>query len=76
MEKNIKPVLIKRVKDVMSKHTISIHIDEPLLKAESIMKLHNISRLPVVDSNQRLLGVISKVDIFKALVNRKLRGFK
>jgi len=76
MEKNIKPVLIKKVKEVMNKNIISIHIDEPLLKAESIMKIKDISRLPVVDNKGKLLGVISKVDIFKALVNRRIRGFK
>lgn len=75
MEKNIKPILSKKVKDVMSKNKISIHAEDPVLKAESIMKLKNIARLPVVDNKGILLGIISKVDIFKALVNRKLRGF-
>lgn len=76
MEKNVKNILIKKVKTVMSKKPISIHADEPLLKAESIMKLENVSRMPVVDSKGKLIGIISKVDIFRALVNRKLRGFK
>lgn len=76
MEKNIKPILIKKVKDVMSKNPISIHVDEPLLKAESIMKLKDVSRMPVVDDKGKLIGIISKVDIFRALVSRKLRGFK
>jgi CBS domain-containing protein len=75
MEKNIKPVLIKKVKEVMSKTTISIHVDEPLLKAASIMKLKGISRLPVVNDKGILVGIISKVDIFKALVTHKLRDF-
>jgi acetoin utilization protein AcuB len=76
MEKNVKPILIKKVKDVMSKKPISIHADEPLLKAESIMKLKDVSRMPVVDDKGKLIGIISKVDIFRALVSRKLRGFK
>lgn len=76
MEKNIKPILIKKVKEVMNKKIISIYAEEPLLKAESIMKLKDIARLPVVDNNGHLLGIISKVDIFKALVSQKLRGFK
>ena len=76
MEKNIKPMLTKKVKDVMCKKPVSIYADEPLLKAESIMKIQNISRLPVVNNKGRLIGIISKVDIFRALVSRKLRGFK
>ena len=76
MEKNVKSVLTKKVKDVMSKKIISIHINEPLLKAESVMKIKDISRLPVVDDKGYLVGIISKVDIFKALVSSKIRGFK
>lgn len=76
MEKRVKGVLTKKVKDVMSKKVISIHVDEPLLKAESIMKINDISRLPVVDSKGNLIGIISKGDIFKALVSPKIRGFK
>lgn len=76
MEKNVKSVLTKKVKDVMSKQIISIHVNEPLLKAESIMKIKDISRLPVVNDKGYLVGIISKVDIFKALVSSKIRGFK
>lgn len=76
MENNLKPILKKRVKDVMTRTIIAIHVEEPLLKAESIMKLKDISRLPVIDSKGKLLGIISKVDIFRALVSHKLRGFK
>ena len=76
MEKRVKSVLTKKVKDVMSKKVISIHVDEPLLKAESIMKINDISRLPVVDNKGNLIGIISKGDIFRALVSPKIRGFK
>lgn len=76
MEKNVKNILIKKVKTVMSKKNISIHVDEPLLKAASIMKIGDVSRMPVVDDQGKLIGIISKVDIFRALVSRKIRGFK
>ncbi|MCL4415849.1 MAG: CBS domain-containing protein [Actinobacteria bacterium] len=76
MEKNVKSVLTKKVKEVMSKQIISIHVNEPLLKAESIMKIKDISRLPVVNDKGYLVGIISKVDIFRALVSSKIRGFK
>lgn len=76
MEKNVKIVLTKKVKDVMSKKVISIHVNEPLLKAGSIMKIKDVSRMPVIDHKGKLIGIISKVDIFRALVNSKVRGFK
>lgn len=76
MEKKVKTVLIKKVKEVMSKKISSIRVDEPILAAESIMKLKDISRLPVVDDKGNLIGIVTKGDIFRALVNSKIRGFK
>ena len=76
MEKRAKNVLTKKIKNVMSKKVISIHIDDPILKAESIMKINHISRLPVVDNKGNLIGIISKGDIFRALVSPRVRGFK
>lgn len=76
MEKKIKPILSKKVKDIMSKRVVSIHLEDPILKAESVMKIKDVRRLPVVDDNKHLLGIISKSDIFRALVRPELRGFK
>ncbi len=76
MEKKIKPILAKKVKDTMSKRVISIHLDDPVLKAESLMMVKDVRRLPVVDDNKHLLGIISKGDIFRALVRPEIRGFK
>jgi CBS domain-containing protein len=76
MEGKVKMILVKKVKEVMSKKITTIHIDEPILEAESLMKLKDISRLPVIDNKGNLIGIISKGDIFRALVNVKMRGFK
>ena len=76
MEGKVKMILVKKVKEVMSKKIATIHIDEPILEAESLMKLKDISRLPVIDNKGNLIGIISKGDIFRALVNVKTRGFK
>lgn len=76
MEKKITPILAKKVKDIMSKRPISIHLNDPILKAESVMRVKDVSRLPVVDDNKHMIGIISKGDIFRALVSPKVRGFK
>jgi len=76
MEKKVKDILTKKVKNVMSKKVFSVKIDDPILKAESIMKINHVSRLPVVDNKGSLIGIISKGDIFRVLVSPKLRGFK
>ncbi|MGE5041925.1 MAG: HPP family protein [Candidatus Levyibacteriota bacterium] len=75
MENKIKYILEKKVGEIMNTHIYSVTMDEPLLKAESLMKVHDISRLPVVDEDRHLVGILSKGDIFRLLVSRKLRGF-
>lgn len=70
MEKKLQEIMRMKVKDVMSKSVISIHKDEPLLKAESIMKVKDIARLPVVDANKKLIGILTKRDIFRAMVGK------
>lgn len=70
MEKKLKNIMNLKVKDVMSKHVISVKKDDPLLKIESMMKLKDIARLPVVDDNDRLIGILTKRDIFRALVGK------
>lgn len=71
MEKKVKTILTKKVEEVMSKRKIFIEVNEPVLEAEAIMKLRDISRLPVVDDKGHLIGIISKGDIFRALVDIK-----
>ena len=70
MEKKLKEILKLEVKDVMNKSVDYIRADDPLLKAESTMKVHDIARLPVVDDKKRLIGIITKREIFRALVGK------
>jgi CBS domain-containing protein len=65
-----------KVKDAMSRTIFSVQANQPLLEAESVMKLKDISLLPIVDNKGNLIGIISKGDIFRALVHPKIRGFK
>jgi CBS domain-containing protein len=69
MEKKLKDVMKLKVKDVMYARVTSIAEHEPIMKAEIMMKLKNISRLPVVDKKHRVTGMIRKRDIFKALAS-------
>ncbi len=73
MEKKLKDIMYLEVRDIMNKQVIYIKKDEYLLKAASIMKLKDIARLPVVDDKKRLIGIITKLEIFKALVGKYSR---
>jgi len=47
-----------RVKDVVGDHVVTIHGDAPLSRALELFHLHNIRVLPVVDDEQRPLGLL------------------
>lgn len=70
MEKKLKEIMKMKVKDVMSKTVVSIEKNKSLLNAESIMKVKDIARLPVVDEKNHLIGILTKRDIFRTLVGK------
>lgn len=55
-------------KDVMKHDPITVTKDSDLADAAQIMTRNRISGLPVVDSNDNLVGIITKTDVIKALV--------
>ncbi|HVP82648.1 MAG TPA: CBS domain-containing protein, partial [Nitrososphaeraceae archaeon] len=54
-------------KDVMMKEPITVSDKTDLADAAKIMTRNGISGLPVVNSNNKLVGIITKTDIVKAL---------
>jgi CBS domain-containing protein len=54
------------VSEAMSKTLYSCSADDSLITAEDIMRLNQIRRLPVLDSEQRLLGILSLADVIHA----------
>lgn len=72
-EQKVKEILNLSVEKVMNRRVIKTDQGTPLLKALSIMKLEVIGRLPVTDKKNNLIGIISKGDIFKAIVGSNLR---
>lgn len=51
------------VKDVMTKNVISVKRDADLHEASRLLSEHRISGMPVVDDNNRVIGVVSEADI-------------
>jgi CBS domain-containing protein len=49
---------------------ISVEGDSGLLRASALFKKHHLSDLPVVDENERLIGIASLVDIGTAFLAR------
>lgn len=72
MEKKADEILTLTADKIMSTNTTVVTPDTPLLRAQSIMLVEEIGRLPVVDEEGNLVGVISKGDIFRSVVGGKL----
>lgn len=57
------PAPIETVGEVMSSGVVTIGPEEGLAEAAKIMVVQDVKRLPVVDDEERLLGIISRLDI-------------
>ena len=58
-----------KVEKVMSKNPHTVGTDETTEKAAALMLKHDISALPVVDQKGDLQGIITKGDVFRAMVS-------
>ena len=52
-----------RVSDVMTTRVVSVRADTPYRQIVDTLTTHNISAVPVVDSFDRVLGVVSETDL-------------
>ena len=55
---------------IMSKRIVFTRPDTEVMRALSRMIVRKVRQLPVVDDDDRLVGMISKSDIFRKLFNR------
>ena len=56
------------VEKIMKRDVVSIDSDQSVVKAAETMLNNGISGLPVVDSQKKLIGIITESDIFKLIV--------
>lgn len=59
----------KSVKEVMEK-PVFVHMTAGLLRAFAMLDKHDMSDMPIVDDDNRLVGLASRVDIGTALLAR------
>jgi CBS domain-containing protein len=57
----------KTVADVMSRSVTTISPEESVWRAAALMERKRIKRLPVVDADGYLIGIVSRADIVKAI---------
>lgn len=56
-----------KVEDVMSEKLVTVNQDDRLVKAIRMIDEHDVTRLPVVDDEGNLVGILCRGDIIKAL---------
>ncbi len=59
------------VDDLMDTKVLAVNEEEPLEKVYNLMKTHSIDKLPVVNQDQKLLGMIGDFDILIAVFRQK-----
>lgn len=67
--REIKRLSKSMVKDFMSRDIVSINPDATLIEVAEALDKHKIDRLPVIDGKGRLVGIISRTDLLRALLD-------
>ncbi len=65
--RNIKKDASTKVKEIMTKKVETINPETEVSEAAYIMSEKQINRLPVVDQEGKLVGIISRADIIRAV---------
>ncbi len=56
------------VEKFMSKNLYTVSEDDPLMKVGAIMLSKNVNRLPVLNSDGKLVGIVSRREIYQELL--------
>ncbi len=67
-EEDLRRALGGTVQDVMTREPHTVGPDATLEDAATLLHTHDVSRLPVVDDDGRLLGILARGDIIRAMI--------
>jgi CBS domain-containing protein len=66
--KNLKKFLGTKVEDVMTAEIKTVKEETPVSEAANIMIKYNINRVPVLDSKDELVGIVTRADIVGSMI--------
>ncbi|MDI6709745.1 MAG: CBS domain-containing protein [Thermoanaerobacterales bacterium] len=65
-DEEFRRAIARKIGDLMSKKVHTVAPDDPMTKVAAIMADKGVNRVPVVDREQRLVGIVSRQDIIRA----------
>ena len=66
-ERDLHKALGQTVGEVMSKNSITVSPDKTVREAAKLMQDHNVHRLPVLDSEGQVIGILTRGDVIRAM---------
>ena len=61
------------VEKIMTRAVITLKADDSILDAAQIMLEHKVSGLPVLDAEDKIIGILTESDIFRMLVEQRTK---
>lgn len=68
---DLKKTMGNSAKDIMTKNLITVDPDKPIEEAATLLVQNKIKRLPVIDKEGNLIGIVSRKDIMNYLFMAK-----
>lgn len=69
-KKNLKKFLGTKVEDVMTARVRTVGEETPVSDAANMMIKYNINRVPVLDSKDELIGIVTRADIVRSMIEQ------
>jgi CBS-domain-containing membrane protein len=76
MEDKAKDLSGITAKQIMNTHVIFTRIDTPIMRALSRMIAQHVDQLPVLTEDNKVVGIITKGDVFKGIFANKIKPIK
>lgn len=68
LEHQVRKIAAYKVKDVMTKKVLTIHEDTELVDIVDMIVEKKINRLPVIDGEGKLMGIVTRSDILRHII--------
>lgn len=68
MERQLRDVTAYRVDQLMSRDPVTVSPGADVVEAARVLRRRHIKRLPVVDADGALVGIVSRADLLRALL--------